>query len=79
MKSLHDSTSLLEDLIVSEKRAAFSNINSHLILLSVQCDKYFHGEATREDVHKCYEEVLNKIWDSMFLEQKIREKYKDAQ
>ena len=77
MKSLHDSTSLLEDLILSEKNAAFSNINSWLILLSVQYDKYLRGEATVEDVRECHEELLKKIWVSMFLEQKIREKYKE--
>lgn len=77
MKSLHGSTSLLEDLILSEKSAAFSNINSRLILLSVQYDKYSRGEAAREDVRECHGELLKKIWDSMFLEQKIREKYKE--
>ena len=77
MKSLHDSTSLLEDLILSEKNAAFSDINSRLILLSVQYDKYLRGEATVEDVRECHEELLKKIWVSMFLEQKIREKYKE--
>ena len=70
-------TLLLEDLILSEKSAAFSNINSRLILLSVQYDKYLRGEVTREDVRECHEELLKKIWDSMFLEQKIREKYKE--
>ena len=70
--------SLLEDLILSKKNAAFSNINSCLILLSVQHEKYLCGESTRADVRECYEDVLKKIWDSMFLEQKIREKYKDV-
>ena len=69
--------SLLEDLILSEKSAAFSNINSHLILLSVQYDKYLRGEAAREDVRECHEDLLNEMWDSMFLEQKLREKYKE--
>ena len=70
--------SLLEDLIISEKSAAFSNINSRLILLSAYYDKYLRGEATGEDVRELHEGVLKKIWDSMFLEQKIREKYKDV-
>ena len=69
--------SLLEDLILSKKNAAFSNINSCLILLIVQHEKYLCGESTREDVRECYEEALKKIWDSMFLEQKLREKYKE--
>ena len=78
MKSPHDNA-LLEDLILAEKNSAFSNINSCLILLSVQHDKYLRGEATGEDVRECQEELLKKVWDSMFLEQKIREKYKDVQ
>lgn len=79
MKSLHGSTALLEDLILSEKSTTFSNISSRLILLSVQYDSYLRGGATREEIHKCHEDLLNIIWDSMFLEQKLREKYKDVQ
>ena len=79
MKSLHGSTPLLEDLILSEKSAAFSNINSRLILLSAYYDKYLRGEATREDVRELHGDLLKKIWVSMFLEQKIREKYKEQE
>ena len=78
MKSLHGSTSLLEDLILSEKTKVFSNISSRLILLNVQYDNYLSGGATREEIHKCHEDLLNEIWDSMFLEQKLREKYKEV-
>ena len=77
MKSQYDNA-ILEDLILSEKSAVFSNINSRLILLSVYYDKYLRGEATRGDVRECYEEVLKKIWDSMFLEQKLRKKYEEV-
>ena len=74
MKSPHDNA-LLEDLILSEKSKAFSNISSKLILLTVQYENYSRGGATPEDIHKCLEDLSNEIWDSMFLEQKIREKY----
>ena len=79
MKSLHDSTSLLEDLILSEKRKAFSDISSQLMFLTVQYENYSRGGATVEDIHKCLEDLSNEIWDSMFLEQKLRKKYEDAQ
>ena len=78
MKSPHDNA-LLEDLILAEKSAAFSNISRLLILLNVQYDNYLRGGVTREEIHKCHEDLLNEIWESMFLEQKLREKYKDVQ
>ena len=79
MKSLHGSTSLLEDLILSEKGKAFSNIGNQLMFLTVQYENYSRGRATVEDIHKCIEDLSNEIWVSMFLEQKLREKYKDVQ
>ena len=79
MKSQHDNTLLLEDLILSEKNLAFSSISRQLILLHSLYDNYMRGEgATREEIHKCHEELLNEIWESMFLEQKLREKYKEV-
>ena len=79
MKSLHGSTSLLEDLILSEKGKAFSNISNQLMFLTVQYENYSRGGATVEDIHKCIEDLSNEIWVSMFLEQKLRGKYKDVQ
>ena len=80
MKSLHGSTSLLEDLILSEKNTAFSNMVGRLTLLNAQYDNYFRGGGTtREDMLKCNKDLLNEMWESMFLEQKLREKYKDVQ
>ena len=75
MRSQHDNA-LLEDLILSEKRKAFSDINSQLMFLTVQYENYSRCGATVEYIHKCLEDLLNEIWDSMFLEQKLREKYK---
>lgn len=71
----HVNESLLEYLILSKKNTVFSNIISRLILLNVQYDSYLRGGATREEIHKCHEDLLNEIWDSMFLEQKLRKKY----
>lgn len=76
-KGVSKMKSLLEDLILSEKTAVFSNISSRLLLLTVQYENYSRGEATTEDIHKCLEDLSNEIWDSMFLEQKLREKYKE--
>lgn len=70
---------LLEDLILSEKTTVFSNISSRLILLNVQYGNYLRGGATIEEIHKYNEDLLKEIWDSMFLEQKLRKKYGDAQ
>ena len=70
---------LLEDLIISEKNTVLSKISGKLIVLYSLYDNYMRGGgATREEIHKCHEELLNEIWESMFLEQKIREKYKDV-
>ena len=80
MKLPHDSVSLLEDLILSEKNTAFSSMVSRLTLLNAQYDNYFRGGGTtREDMLKCNKDLLNEMWESMFLEQKLREKYKDVQ
>ena len=80
MKSLHGSTQLLEDLILSEKNTAFSNMIGRLTLLNAQYENYFRGGGTtREDLLKCNKDLLNIHWDSMFLEQKLREKYKEVQ
>ena len=68
--------SLLEDLILSEKSKAFSDMSRQLMFLSVQYENYSRGSVTVEDIHKCLEDLLNEIWDSMFLEQKLRERYK---
>ena len=76
MRSQHDNA-LLEDLILSEKRKAFSDISSQLMFLTVQYENYSRGGSTVEDIHKCLEDLSNEIWGSMFLEQKLREKYKE--
>lgn len=78
-KGVSKMKSLLEDLILSEKNKAFSNISSQLILLTVQYENYSRRGATLEDIHKCIKDLSNEIWDSMFLEQKLREKYKEVQ
>ena len=71
--------SLLEDLILSEKSAAYYDISCLLILLNTKYDNSLRGKVTSEDMRKSHEELLKKIWDSMFLEQKLREKYEDVQ
>lgn len=74
----HDSASLLEDLILSEKNTAYSKIVGRLTLLNAQYDNYYVvGGTTRGEMLKCNKDLLNEVWDSMFLEQKLREKYKE--
>ena len=46
MKLPHDSASLLEDLILSEKSAAFSDISSQLMFLTAQYENYSRGRTT---------------------------------
>lgn len=69
MKSLHTNASLLEDLILSEKNTAFSNIGNQLILLSTLHGDYVRGRCDEGELRKCYKDLSDEIWESMFLEQ----------
>lgn len=70
---------MLKDLILTAKKNEMNNIDDlHSLYVDAVCARVKNGSAKNiELLRTARENLRTAIWKSMFLEQKIRDKYKE--